>query len=195
MVNKGCNKSWIRAKGFTSSCTRSWTGDGDPSSQHCCCYMGQTWQSLAARAELSAAGQGRSWESDTALIYTAALSPKASEGSSLYRNPTKTQTQPIPQPRNCTTEPSVPGKKLRGTGIAAGRGKTSGSCTRCSAGCLSPGDATAAKCCPQVRCTGRASVPLLQCPLHFLVVPGRGARPGAVTGAHPPLSSTGMEQL
>lgn len=66
--------------------------------QHRCCYAGQTWQSLAVRAQLPAAGQGRSRQSNTALIYAAALSPKASEGSSLYRNPTKTQTHTAHSP-------------------------------------------------------------------------------------------------
>ena len=90
--------------------------------------------------------------------------------------------QPIPWPGNRAAKPSVPGKRLRAAGIAAGKGKTSGSRARCSDSCLSPGNTTAAEHSLQARCTGRASVPVLQCPLRFLAMPRQGARPGAVAG-------------
>lgn len=71
-----------------------------------------------------AAGQGRSQQSDTALIYTAALSLKHPRGQVSIETPPKHEhTQPNSRPRNCAAEPSVPGKRLHAAGIAARREK------------------------------------------------------------------------
>lgn len=71
-----------------------------------------------------AAGQGRSRQSDTALIYTAALSLKHPRGQVSIETPPKHEhTQPNSRPRNCAAEPSVPGKRLHAAGIAARREK------------------------------------------------------------------------
>lgn len=143
-----------------------------------------TWGKCALRAQLSAAGQGRSWQSDTALIYAAALAPKASEGSSLYRNPVKTRAHRAHSP---SREP------------------------RCRALCAWEKSACRWGCClerdnrwrplpgrlpePRPNAPRGLDTALLRCLRQFLALPGQKARPGAVSITHPPLSCTVTEQL